>query len=180
MGEEGRMKSPTEQMDAPSVIQILNLFQSNGIEVVVDGGWAVDTLLEKQTRPHEDLDIAIRHRDVPELRKLLESIGYTDVPSADRRECNFVMGDARGRRVDIHSYEFDEAGHNIFGVAYLPEHLTGRGTILGRPVQCIPVEWMIKFHDGYELDRTDYLDVKALCERFGLDLPVRFAHFEEG
>jgi lincosamide nucleotidyltransferase A/C/D/E len=161
-------------MDASLVIQILDLFRSNGIEVVVDGGWAVDALLGEQTRPHGDLDIALRHRDVPKLRKLLETAGYADVPSDDRRECNFVMGDAQGHRVDIHSYEFDEAGHNVFGVAYLPEHLTGQGTILGRPVRCIPVEWTIKFHDGYELDGNDYRDVRALCDRFGLALPARF------
>ncbi len=87
----------------------------------MDGGWAVDALLGEQTRPHGDLDIALRHQDVPRLRKFLEAFGYADVPSVDRRECNFVMGDSQGHRVDIHSYEFDEAGHNVFGVAYLPK-----------------------------------------------------------
>jgi lincosamide nucleotidyltransferase A/C/D/E len=174
------MPSPTAQMDAASVIQILELLQSNGIEVVVDGGWAVDALLGGQTRPHGDLDIALRHRDVSKLRELLEAIGYGDVPSAERRECNFVMGDGHGHRVDIHSYEFDETGHNVFGVAYLPEHLTGQGTIMGRPVRCIPVEWMIKFHDGYELDWNDYRDVKALCDRLGFALPARFGRFVKG
>jgi lincosamide nucleotidyltransferase A/C/D/E len=165
------------QMDAATVIELLERFRSNGIEVTVDGGWAVDALLGEQTRPHGDLDIALRHRDVPKLRKLLESNGYVDIPSKDRRECNFVMADAQGHKVDIHSYEFDESGHNVYGVAYLPEHLTGKGTIMGRPVRCIAVEWMIKFHDGYELDKTDYLDVKALCDRFSLALPSRFARF---
>jgi len=173
------MPSPIEQMDAASVIQILDLFRSNGIEGVVDGGWAVDALLGEQTRPHGDLDIALMHRDVPRLRILLETAGYADVPSVDRREYNFIMGDSLGHRVDVHSYEFDEAGHNVFGVAYIPEQLTGQGTIMGYLVRCIPVDWLIKFHDGYELDGNDYRDVRALCDRFGLTLPARFGRFVE-
>lgn len=164
-------------MDAATVTELLNYFQSNGIEVVVDGGWAVDALLGEPTRSHEDLDIAIRHRDVPQLRELLKARGYMDILRKDSWECNFVMGDAQGHQVDVHSFEFDQAGHNIYGIAYLPEHLTGRGTIMGHPVHCITTEWLIQFHDGYELDDNDYRDVKALCDRFGLALPVRFARF---
>ncbi len=171
---------PSNLMDVTTVLELLDRFQSNGIEVVVDGGWAVDALLGGQTRSHGDLDIALRHRDVPKLREALEALGYGDVPSPDRRDCNFVLGDARGRRVDVHSYEFDQAGRNIFGVAYFPEHLTGRGTIGGRPVRCIPAEWLVKFHEGYEPDGDDYRDVKALCDRFGIPLPAHFARFERG
>ena len=159
------------EMDAREVVALLKLFGTHGIEVTVDGGWAVDALLGAQTRPHDDLDIALRHRDVPALRKLLEERGYVDVPSADRWECNFVMGDPAGHRVDIHSYEFDDKGNNVFGVAYIPEHLTGTGTIDGRPVKCICAEWLVKFHSGYPLDADDIRDVKALCERFGIPLP---------
>lgn len=171
------MPGPTVQMDVLTVVELLDRFRSNGIEVVVDGGWAVDALLGRQTRTHEDLDIALRHRDVPKLREILKSLGYIDAPSKGEWECNFVMGDVRGHRVDVHSYEFDQAGKNIFGVAYRPEHLAGRGTIMGLQVRCIPLEWLIRFHDGYELDENDYRDVKALCERFGVALPSRFERF---
>ena len=35
------------------------------VEVWIDGGWAVDALLEEQTRPHGDLDIVVQEKDVP-------------------------------------------------------------------------------------------------------------------
>lgn len=49
----------SEKMSAKDVVELLQLFQQNGIEVFVDGGWGVDALLGKQTRLHTDLDIAL-------------------------------------------------------------------------------------------------------------------------
>jgi len=43
----------------------LDLFDTLGIRVWIDGGWGVDALLAEQTRPHEDLDIVIPEGDVP-------------------------------------------------------------------------------------------------------------------
>ena len=49
------------------------------------------------------LDIAVRHADVPKLRKLLESRGFGEVPRDDSWECNFVPADPSGLEVDVHS-----------------------------------------------------------------------------
>lgn len=70
-----------------------DLFHSHGITVWVDGGWGVDALLGRHTRPHRDLDIALRHSDVPKLRALLGERSYQDVLRDDTRDCNFVLGD---------------------------------------------------------------------------------------
>ena len=164
-------------VEARTVIELLKLFAENEIDVTVDGGWGVDALLGKQTRRHEDLDIAIPHRDVPKLRELLTGRGFRDVPRDDTRDCYFVLGDDAGNLVDVHSYTFDERGNNIFGVAYLPEHFTGKGVIDDYPVKCIPPDWAVKFHTGYELDENDFHDVKALCERFSLPLPAEYKKF---
>jgi lincosamide nucleotidyltransferase A/C/D/E len=171
-------KSRTE-MSEDAAVQLLQLFEQNDIDVVVDGGWGVDALLGKQTRPHNDLDIALQHKDVPRLRELLAVRGYKEVPRDDSWECNFVMGDDQGHEVDIHSYTHDADGKLIFGVAYLPESLTGAGSIQGYPVKCIPPEWMVKFHVGYELDEDDYHDVSVLCERFGIALPAEYRRFTQ-
>jgi len=45
------------EMPAASLVDLLQLFESAGIEVWLDGGWAVDALLGEQTRPHKDVDI---------------------------------------------------------------------------------------------------------------------------
>jgi lincosamide nucleotidyltransferase A/C/D/E len=165
------------EMSGDVVVQLLRLFEQHGIEVVIDGGWGVDALLGTQTRRHTDLDIALEHKDVPKLRGLLEARGYKDVPRPDTRDCNFVMGDEQGHEVDFHSYTFDTHGKLVFGVEYPLESLTGSGSIQEYPVRCIPVEWMVKFHSGYELDANDYRDISALCERFGLSLPAEYERF---
>ena len=165
------------KMSADAVVQLLQLVEQHGIEVVVDGGWGVDALLGEQTRLHGDLDIALEHKDVPKLRALLEARGYKDVLRDDTRDCNFVMGDEQGHEVDFHSYTFDAQGKLVFGVEYPFDSLTGTGTMQGYSVKCISAEWMVKFHSGYELDENDYRDVSALCERFGMALPAEYERF---
>jgi lincosamide nucleotidyltransferase A/C/D/E len=160
-----------EQMTSQDVVDFLELCSQHSVDIWIDGGWGVDALLGEQTRPHLDLDIALRHADVPKLRALLEARGYRDVLRDDTRDCNFVMSDTKGHVVDFHSFTFDEAGNHIFGVEYPFESLTGKGSIAGRPVRCVSAEWIVEFHTGYDLDENDLHDVLALHERFGIPIP---------
>jgi lincosamide nucleotidyltransferase A/C/D/E len=176
--------SPKDQnifpcMSAEDAIELIRLLEEQGITVIVDGGWGVDALLGRQTRPHEDLDIATLHKDVPLLRQVLEARGFQDVPRDDTWECNFVLGDERGLLLDIHTCTFDTNGKNIFGVAYELGSWQGEGRIKDVKVRCIPVEWLVHFHTGYPLDEKDYHDVKLLCEQFHLPLPADYAPFVE-
>jgi len=151
------------EMTARDVLQLMTLFEQAHIEVILDGGWGVDALLGEQTRTHADLDIVLL---------------YQDVPRPDTRPVNFVMGDAHGRQVDIHTYTLDRENHPEQGLDYPLESLRGTGSILGHAVRCIDARNMVQFHTGYTLDQDDYLDVKALCRRFGLPLPPEYARFE--
>lgn len=168
------------EMSGKDAVQLMQLFEQNKLEIFVDGGWGVDALLGQQTRMHGDLDIALQHKDVPQVRALLEARGYKDVPRDDTRDCNFVLGDDQGHEVDFHSYTFDAHGKIIFGCPYPLDSLTGTGSIQGYPVKCISVAWMIKFHAGYDLDADDYHDVSALCNRFGIALPAEYEKFIKG
>lgn len=172
------MAKTSPEMTADDVVEIVQLLDHNHIEFTVDGGWGVDALLGEQTRRHADLDIAIQHKDVARIRALLQARGYRDVPRDDTWECNFVLGDEQGHEIDIHSYTFDDAGNLIHGVAYPIASLAGSGFVNGYPVKCISPEWLVKFHSGYNLDENDYHDVKALCRRFGIELPQEYARFE--
>ena len=171
------MEEHKANMPAAKVIDIVQLLDQNKIEVIIDGGWAVDALLGEQTRPHEDLDLAVFHKDVPKIRALFEERGYQEVVRDDSWECNFVLGDDQGHLVDFHSCTFDDEGNNIFGVKYPLESLQGSGTIADFPVRCVPPDWLVKFHSDYKLDENDYQDVKLLCEKFGLQIPEEFDEF---
>jgi lincosamide nucleotidyltransferase A/C/D/E len=175
------MTEPQHFPDMPldAVITLIKLLNKNNIEFHLDGGWAVDALLGEQTRKHADLDIVIQHTDVRRLRALLEARGYKDVPRPDTRECNFVLGDEQGHEIDFHTYLFDENGNNQFGVDYPLESLSGSGTIGGLTVKCVPADWLVKFHSGYELDGNDYHDVRLLCQRFKIAIPSEFKEFEK-
>jgi lincosamide nucleotidyltransferase A/C/D/E len=41
----------------------------------------------------------------------------------------------------------------------------------GHAVKCMPPFHIVEFHTGYKLDENDALDVKAICEKFGIDMP---------
>lgn len=172
-------KKIISETPARIVLEIVQLFNNNEIEVIIDGGWAVDALLGEQTRPHEDLDIAVFHKDVPLIRSLLEDRGFTEIPRNDSWECNFVYGNDRGHQVDIHSCTFDENHKNIFGVDYKWESLQGTGKINNIEIRCIPPEWLVDFHTGYKLDQNDFHDIKLLCERFNLEIPNEYLPFLE-
>jgi lincosamide nucleotidyltransferase A/C/D/E len=164
-------------MDARDVVDLVGFLEQSGLEVYVDGGWAVDALLGEQTRRHDDLDIALPHAQVPLLRRLMEDRGFHEQAQPDSWECNFVLVDGVGRRLDVHSYTLDAAGNNVSGVPYIAGHLTGTGVIARRAVRCIDPAWLVKFHTGYEVDETDHQDVRRLCERFGLPLPQEYSKF---
>jgi lincosamide nucleotidyltransferase A/C/D/E len=66
------MEEHKADMPAAKVIDLVQLLNQNRIEVIIDGGWGVDALLGEQTRPHEDLDLAVFHEDVPKIRSLFE------------------------------------------------------------------------------------------------------------
>ncbi len=51
-----------EQSD---VLELCELLTTHGILYWLDGGWAVDAFLGKQTRQHADVDIVIQQMDVP-------------------------------------------------------------------------------------------------------------------
>jgi lincosamide nucleotidyltransferase A/C/D/E len=171
------MSKDNPEMTASDVIAIVKLLNRNGIEVIIDGGWGVDALLGQQTRRHNDLDVAVMHKDVNKIRALLEERGYHEIPQDDSWECNFVLGDDQGHLFDLHSCTFDDAGRNVFGVKYPLDSWKGTGSIHGFPVNCITAEWMVKFHTGYTLDENDYHDVKGLCKRFGLEVPEEYKEF---
>jgi lincosamide nucleotidyltransferase A/C/D/E len=124
----------------------------------------------------------IEGRNLPAAVAALEARGYAPVDRDDTRAWNFVLGDAVGRQVDFHVIELDATGRGIYGPVengdvYPAEALAGTGTIDGRSVACTTPEWLVSSHTGYALDATDWADVSALCERFGIPVPDEYRRF---
>ena len=165
-------------MNGDAVLEFLKLAERTGLDICIDGGWAVDALLGYQSRAHSDIDIALPASDVPPLKELLDELGLRESPMEDSWEHNFVYcSKSKGWAVDVHSYVLDEQGNNVGGVPYEQKHLKGSGVIQGHIVKCVPAKWVVKFHTGYEVGQKDWHDVKLLCERFGLEIPAVFQRF---
>jgi lincosamide nucleotidyltransferase A/C/D/E len=173
---------PQNVMTSADVLEIYSSLDKLGVHIWVDGGWGVDALLEEQTRPHKDLDIAIQEKDLATLEDYFSALGYRRIKRDIERPFNFVLGNDRGHEVDVHVIVLDHDGNGIYGPLgngqmYPSDSLKGRGRIDGQPVSCISAEWMVKFHSGYELKEKDFSDVSALCRKFGIDLPQEYARF---
>jgi len=98
------------EMTMQDVLRVLELFEEHDIAIHVDGGWAVDALLGEQTRKHDDLDIAMQHKDDETLRELLVKHGYQEILRDDTRPSNYVLANDHGHMIDVHTYTFDEEG----------------------------------------------------------------------
>ena len=153
----------------------LDLFDELGIEVWIDGGWGVDALLGEYTRPHEDLDIIISWEDSAILTEALFKRGFVDVHTDDHKDRNFVMGHQLHGRIDFHVIELTEDGGAVYGPGEIDwviseSELNAVGSIGGREVQCLSVDYQIRSHSGYTLQDTDFADMRALRKKFGVVL----------
>jgi hypothetical protein len=70
-----------------------------------DGGWGVDALVGRQTRPHQDLDLVIARDDLAAAQQTLAPAGFThDATAVPGLPAWLVLVDVDGRQVDLHRY----------------------------------------------------------------------------
>jgi len=170
---------PGARTTLTNVLDILDLADSAGARLWLDGGWGVDALLGRQSREHADLDVAIEARHLEAFLEVLLDNGFVKVGEASATPWNFLLAHPAGAVVDLHIVVFDANGNGVLGPpdegnAYPAASLTGRGKIGDRTVDCITAEWAVQFHDAYPGDADDRTDVQALCERFGLQIPEQY------
>ncbi|MEY9875024.1 lincosamide nucleotidyltransferase A/C/D/E [Streptacidiphilus sp. MAP12-33] len=158
-------------MEAVEVLALYAELDVAGAPVWIDGGWCVDALLGRETRPHADLDVAVARDHVARLVDVLAARGFRPRGEEGATQWNFVMDDGTGRAVDVHVFAFDERGEHAWGIAYPAASLAGTGVLGGQEVRCIAPEWMFRFKTAYPPAEKDRHDVRALAERFGYRVP---------
>jgi lincosamide nucleotidyltransferase A/C/D/E len=175
-----RGRQPSAPMEAAEVVRLLDLLGAAELAVWLDGGWGVDALLGKQTREHDDLDLVAELAGVPQLVRVLADAGYHVV--AGEAPKGFAAVDADGRQVDVHPVVFDEArGGGVYLMeddsewVYPSRGFSGEGRVDGRRVRCLSPEVQVLVHDGYELTDKDFRELYLLQERFGVELPAKYA-----
>jgi lincosamide nucleotidyltransferase A/C/D/E len=171
---------PPHDMPAADAVALLGRLEDHGVDVCLSGGWAVDALLERQTRDHEDLDLWARADQLERVFIGLAECGVDRIlPRPGDRPWNFVLHDSGRLRVDLHLYEPLADGVLHYGsvadnLTFPAGALAGQGRIADMAVRCEAPEWSIRWHTGYPPRDVDRHDVPLLCRRFGLPLPESF------
>jgi len=170
MATIGRGRVPQCDMDAGSALSALDALQGANVPTWLLGGWAIDALIGRERRPHDDLDLLIWDTDIPAAMEALAALGYAG--SLRPKGASYLV-DPAGRQIDVHVIELRPDGSAAYRMedgadwAYPAGVLTGRGTINGREVPCLTAGMMMVEHTtGYELDETHLADVRALAQAF--------------
>lgn len=162
-------------MQATDVVDLYNELKRSGVTIWIDGGWAVDAVVGRETRPHQDLDIAVESEQVALLKRCLEQRGYVEVHREDSSKWNFVLADAENRSIDVHVVVLDKRdgvhGMPLDGIAYPAGSLTGEGVIAGTTVCCVKAEFLLQFKTSYPPRDVDLRDVATLCNLLGSSIP---------
>lgn len=169
-------------MRADDVLEVLAALGEAGVRTSLEGGWGVDALVGRQTREHDDLDLAVAREDCEKAVAALGARGFAHDESAwPGLPARLVLRDAGGRRVDLHPLVFDAAGN---GWLELPEDgwslhpadlLWHEGTVGGAPVACIAAELQLRFHLGYPWRDRDRHDLRVLAAARRIPLPPALA-----
>ena len=109
------------------------------------------------------------------LTAALYQHGFLDIHTDDRKDRNFVMGHQLHGKIDFHVFELIEGDGAIYGPGDIDWVITelelnAVGSIGGREVRCLSVDYQVRSHAGYTLQDTDFADLRALQKRFGVKL----------
>ena len=161
-------------MTEPDVLAVMAGLSAAGVDAWIAGGWAVDAVVGERTRPHRDLDLAIRSGHLESAIGGLEGLGYAR--TLDLLPVRLVMEASGGRCVDLHPVAFDAAGFGrqtgIAGHVYeYPSDAFGSGSIAGIVVPCLTAGQLVRFHLGYEPQEHDRHDMALLRDRLGVAVP---------
>jgi lincosamide nucleotidyltransferase A/C/D/E len=156
-------------MEALEVIAVLRALDVAGIRAGITGGWGIDALLRRQTRPHRDLDLGVPGESVDAVIEALRALGYALVQ--DERPARLELHGVRGR-VDLHPIVWDDAGRGVQTgfdgqvFEYPPGSLDAVGEIANRSVLCGTPQLQWAFHQGYAPGEHDLQDMAALAAAF--------------
>lgn len=158
-------------MQAREVLDIYCFLDGSGVHVWIDGGWCIDALAGQISRDHSDLDIAVEHGSESRLLDLLAGQGFQVATRPDTTDANYVLRSPNGWDLDVHVFEYDSEGHNVYGIEYPMGSLAGTGQLGGKEVRCIAPDWIFRFKTSYEPKAKDIADVRLLAETFGFEVP---------
>jgi lincosamide nucleotidyltransferase A/C/D/E len=169
-------------MLATDVISLYRAFAAAHAPVWLMGGWGVDALLGRQTRPHHDLDVLVDVSNLERLRRCLIDLGFAlsytwddevkwvrdDTWSSPLEQPSaFVYRHPDGREVDVHVVRESPDGtvEMLWNVpyAFAAAGLSATGVVDGHEVRCLSRLMQEQAHTGYELPAHHLQDLQLLA-----------------
>ena len=152
-------------MEIAEVLEVLDAVVSTGCRFWLEGGWGVDALVGRQTRPHRDVDVDFDADHEVDVLEALAGLGYS--VETDWRPNRVELAASGSRWVDLHPLAIDENGDARQAALDGGWHEFHRswfttGILGGVTVPCVSVEAQLRFHTGYELRTVDRLDLAQL------------------
>jgi lincosamide nucleotidyltransferase A/C/D/E len=154
-------------MSLAQLLAVLDAVRSVGCRFWLEGGWGVDALAGRQTRPHRDVDLDIDGAYEDDVLAALHGLGY--VVETDWRP-NRVELVAPGQCwVDVHPLAMDDDGgarQAALGGGWheFPRSFFTIGQLGEVAVPCVSAEAQRLFHSGYDLRPVDRHDLALLDE----------------
>jgi lincosamide nucleotidyltransferase A/C/D/E len=164
-------------LSAHDAVALCGLLEQRHIRYFVMGGWGVDALLGRQTRPHKDLDLLVVRADVPALWTLFREHGFIrqwvwrenrwldEEEGGEQWPSAFVAADGAGRELDVHVIDLAPDGGIIqhYDDPWpFPASIAAQGSIAGTVVPCVSLETQLAMHTGYPLPEGHRRDIELL------------------
>ena len=166
------MASDKEELsiaDKDSFLMIVDLLNEMVIRYWIEGGWGIDVLIGKQTRPHRYIDVDFDADQEELLMQKLIDLGYERI--MDQRPVRAELYHPNYGYIDIHPFIISKSGtmkqaNPEGGFFELASEWFSQGTFEDRLIPCVSVEGQRLFHTGYELRDVDHADLKQLNAAF--------------
>jgi lincosamide nucleotidyltransferase A/C/D/E len=152
-------------VEAEQVVDVLDRLAAVTGTAWLGGGWGVDALVGRQTRPHSDIDLVVDAGDLPAVLDLLHGLGFAD--AEDWLPVRIEVAHPDGRRIDLHPAVLAPDGSAVqagpAGTTFdYPAGCTTTGRIAGREVSCLTAARQLTFRQGFDLRPVDHHDIAQL------------------
>ncbi len=153
LGRSGDSERFLRRLDFPAaeVPRIYGLLESEGIRAWVTGGWGVDAIAGRQTRPHRDIDLLVPIDEGDRARRILEGHGFELYLPEVQFPYRVGLVNRRARlMVDLQLVSPRPDGSCVFRVVekeipsydyvYSADGMGGKGSVAGVEIPCITAE----------------------------------------
>lgn len=147
------------------LMMVINLLEDSKITYWIDGGWGIDVLAGRETRPHRDIDVDYDAQYTEKLLEILADCGYE--VETDWAPVRMELYSDKWGYLDIHPFVLAADGSSkqadLEGGFYEFERdYFGSSLFEGRMIPCISARGQKVFHTGYEWREVDKYDMEIL------------------